>query len=249
VFLPVLAAALMTFTDPGGDARGDGGYIYPQRPAVTERMLDLDTFTAERSEDGMTFTVTLGQAGNPYGAPSGYSAGVIDIFVRGSAGGERRLEGTGLTARSGGWRYHLHVTGFGSTLRAVYGNNLADARPLRDPVLTVSGRTLTIRTAVPAGTYAYWVTSSLYSPLSPDGVLRPTTTRSPLTLQAARENAPSPVDVLAEPGDTLAFTGGTLASVGQARDTYTGALAGLGFLGVAATIAGGVWRRRLQRHL
>ena len=159
-------------------------------------------------------------------------------------GGQSDLEGLNLRAANGGWTYHLRVTGGGSTLiRAPEGSGPLET--LAPPVVRAEGNTLVIDAAVPPGKWAYWVASSVYSPLTPDGLLRPTTSAGPTHLQAARDDAPVPVDVLRPPGDTSPFTVGTLAAVGQTRDTRLLLLAALGGLGlllvVVATVQ--VWRR------
>lgn len=240
----------MTFQDPAGDARGDGGYILPQRPAVSEAMLDLRSFSVQAvsGPGGRTLRLSVGlsQIGNPWQAPSGYSAGVIDVFVRTSVGGSRTLADTGLQVRGpGGWQYHLRLTGFGSKLEAAPTEPGASPTLLAAPTVQVDGTRLVADTAIPAGKYAYWVTSSVYSPLTPAGLLKPSASRSPLALQASRDDAPAPVDVLAAPDDTLAFTAGTLAPVGQTRDRQTLTLAGLGLAGLLLTLWATVrvWRR------
>ncbi|MFD1730583.1 glucodextranase DOMON-like domain-containing protein [Deinococcus malanensis] len=202
MLLPLLTAALMTFQDPVGDARGDGGYILPQRPALTEPMLDLRSFSVQTvNQSGrrtMRLIVGLGEIGNPWQAPSGFSANVTDIFVRTSVGGSRTLGDTGLQVRGpGGWQYHLRVTGFGSTLHAAPTEPGGPSVLLAAPTVRVEGTRLVIDTGIPAGRYAYWVTSSVYSPLSSGGVMQPSESTSPLALQAARAGGPSPVDVLA----------------------------------------------------
>ncbi|MBB5233261.1 glucodextranase DOMON-like domain-containing protein [Deinococcus budaensis] len=229
--LTLLTAALLSLADPAGDARGDGGYLLPTRPALSADALDLRSFEAAPQGAGMRFTVGLGRVENPWQSPLGFSAGVTDIFVGGGLGGERRLDDLRLTTARGGWQYHLRVTGFGSTLsRAPQGEQ--EAARLAAPSVRVEGTRLVIDAAVPPGRYAYWVTSSVYSPLTPDGVLRPVTTPGQAVLQAGRAGAPVPVDVLLPSGDPAPFTQGTLAPVGQTRDTRTLLLAGLGGLGL-----------------
>ena len=101
--IPLLAAQI-TVTDPAGDARGDGGYVLPTRPAITAEMLDLRAFTADSTGETMRFTISFGQMGNPWNAPGGFSAGVTDIFVKGALGGQQVLADTGLRVRGqGGW--------------------------------------------------------------------------------------------------------------------------------------------------
>ena len=89
--------------------------------------------------------------------------------------------------------------------------------------------------ALPSGRHAYWVTSSVYTPLSSDGRLHPDPTMNASGLQSAGEGSAVPVDVLAAPGDRRAYTAGVLAAVGQTRDWRLATLAGLGALGLLLT--------------
>ncbi|AWT37161.1 regulator [Deinococcus actinosclerus] len=238
-----LLASQAQLTDPAGDARGDGGYVLPTRPPFTAEMLDLRALSTKGTPQGMQFTVTYGQMGNPWNAPGGFSAGVTDIFVKGALGGQATLGDLGLRTSGGGWQYHLRVSPGGSTLTEV--DAQGRERPLVAPTVQVSGTNLIVQTAVPEGRYGYWVTNSVYSPLTRDGVLRPTTTPGASALQAGRADAPVPVDVMAAPGDTQAYTRGTLAPVGETRDLVGIGLLALGVVGllitVIATVA--VWRR------
>lgn len=241
--LTLLTAALLSFVDPAGDARGDGGYVLPTRPAISADALDLRSFQAEPRGTGMRFVVGLGRIENPWNAPSGFSAGVTDIFVGSSLGRQRTLDDLRLQTVGGGWDYHLRVTGFGSTLeRAPDGGGAA--LPLPAPEVHVEGSDLVIDAAVPPGRYAYWVTSSVYSPLTRDGVLRPVTTPGPTSLEAGRADAPVPVDVLLPSGDPTPYTQGTLPPVGQTRDTRILVLVALGGLGLLLVVTATVtlWR-------
>lgn len=241
--IPLLAAQI-TVTDPAGDARGDGGYVLPTRPAITAEMLDLRAFTADTTGQTMRFTVSFGQMGNPWNAPGGFSAGVTDIFVKGALGGQQVLADTGLRVRGqGGWQYHLRVTGVGATLTEA--NTLGRLTVRAAPTVRVDGTSLVIDTDLPAGKYGYWVTSSVYTPLSTSGLLRAGPDVRPDALQAGRADAPTPVDVLAPAGDTQAFTNDTLAAVGETRDWVSIALIALGGAGLLVTVIATVfvWRR------
>lgn len=241
----LLTTTLLTVPDPAGDARGDGGYILPRQPAVTADALDLRSFSAAPQGEGMRFRVSFGQIGNPWNAPSGFSAGVTDIFIKTGPGGRPVLADTGLRARNGGWQYHLRVTGFGSTLQEATDQE-GEVQPLAAPSVRIEGTELVIDAAVPAGSYAYWVTNSVYTPLSANGVLRPTGGTGPASLQTGRADAPTPVDVLAPDGDPRAFSDGTLAAVGETRDRASLILTGLGGLGLLLTVGAtaALWRRR-----
>ncbi|MFC6660162.1 hypothetical protein [Deinococcus multiflagellatus] len=113
----------------------------------------------------------------------------------------------------------------------------------------MSGTSLIIDAAVPAGTYGYWVTESVYTPFSATGVLRPVTQSGPTLLQAGRADAPTPVDVLAPAGDTQVYSALTLAPVGETRDWVSLTLIALGVGGLLLTVVATVivWRRLAGR--
>ncbi|WP_043802100.1 glucodextranase DOMON-like domain-containing protein [Deinococcus gobiensis] len=236
----LLSAALFSLTDPAGDAHGDGRYVLPSRPPVSAEAVDLRRFQAAEQGRGMRFTVDYGAAQNPWNLPSGFSAGVTDIFVKTGRGGLEPLSDLNLRAAGGQWQYHLRVSGAGATLEEVPEGAATPTR-LADPAVRLSGTSLIIDAAVPPGRYAYWVTSSVFSPLTPDGLLRPGTDAGPGQLQATRTGAPVPVDVLAPAGDLQAYEKGTLAAQGEVRDPRPLLLTGLGALGLLLTAAATLW--------
>lgn len=243
------AAAALTFADPAGDARGDGAYVLPTRPAISADALDLRSLTVTPLERGTRLTIGFGGQQNPWNLDSGFSAGVTDIFVRTTVSGVRTLTGLGLqTAEASGWRYHLRVSGAGGTLERADGPDGETRVTLGAPQVRMDGPNLIVDAAeLPSGTYGYWVTSSVYSPLTRDGLLRPSAGAGALGLRASGSRAPVPVDVLAAPGDRRAYEQGVLAAVGQERDWRLSVLLGLSGLGLAlAALA--TWRGRQEAH-
>ena len=118
----------------------------------------------------------------------------------------------------------------------------------RPPRLSWRGAGLMLEDCLNAGEYSYWVTASLYTPLSPDGLLRPggDTTAG---LRSAREGSPAPLDVLL-PGDQKAvYTSGVLPPAGQVRDVRALTLLGLAAAGLVLAVIAGVfaWRRVVSR--
>lgn len=245
--MTLAAAAALTFADPAGDARGDGSYVLPIRPPISADALDLRTFSVAPLERGTRLTVGFGAQQNPWNLQSGFSAGVTDIFVRTTVSGVRTLTGLGLqTAEPGGWRYHLRVSGAGATLERADGPGGETRVGLAAPQVRMDGPNLVIDAAeLPSGDYGYWVTSSAYSPLTPDGLLRPSAGAGELGLRASSARAPVPVDVLAAPGDRRAYEGGVLGAVGQERDWRLNVLLGLSALGFALA-AFATWRGRRE---
>ena len=205
--------------------------------------LDLREFRAEDAGGKMRFTVSFGGVSNPWQLRSGYSDGVTDIFVKSGLGGSNDLTGLGLRAAGpGGWTYHLRVSGAGARLeRFVEGGGAPVTLP--PPRVRLAGTSLIIESGLPAGQYGYWVTSSAYTPLSPDGLLRPTTQPGAGNLQAPQAGAPVPLDVLAAPSDHAAYQTRELAAVGQTRDLRPWYLTGLGGAGLLLTLLAG-WQLR-----
>lgn len=247
MFGPLLAALIFTFTDPIGDAHGDGSYVLPTRPPMTAEALDLREFTAEQNGDTMTFRVSFGAMQNPWQLPGGQSAAVTDIFVKTGLGGANTLPDLNLSVNEG-WQYHVRVAGDRATLDAAADDG-QDITPQDPPQVSVEGTTLVIKTSIPAGQHGYWLTSSVYSPLSRSGLLVPGPQAGPAALSTARTNPPVPVDVLAPEGEYTVYTTRVLEPVGRARDLRPILLGVLGGLSVLLTVLATVrvWRTSRSR--
>lgn len=244
MFGPLLAALTFTFTDPIGDAHGDGSYVLPTRPAVSADALDLREFTAQRQGKTMTFRISFGSMQNPWNLPGGSSAGVTDLFVKAGLGGANDLPDLNLSVNEG-WQYHIRVAGGHASMESAGADGKA-LTPQDPPQVSVEGTTLVISTSIPAGKYGYWLTSSFYTPFSKTGLLLPSAQAGPSALSTARANPPVPVDVLAPEGDYTVYTTRVLAPVGRARDIRPLLLFGLGGLGVLLTVLATLrlWRTR-----
>lgn len=230
------------FADPPGDAHGNGGYVLPSRPAVQADALDLREFQVQGTP--LTFRVSYGSLQNPWNLPSGFSAAVTDIFVRTGTEGVKELPDLGLNV-AGGWTYHVRVTGAGATLQqATLQEGTAKLTTLAVPQVTHEGTTLVIATQIPAGQYAYWVTSSVYTPLSPRGVLASSLQAGPGNLQITSPGDPAATDVLAPAEDRSAYSTHTLNSVGQVQDWRPLTLGATGVLGLLLTVLATWWLRR-----
>ncbi len=241
-FIP--AALLLSVPDPTGDASGDGSYQLPTRPAVTEAMLDLRLFRAENVGGEVQLRTALGAVGNPWQAPAGFSGFNLDIFVKTRPGGANDLDGLGLrAARPPGWQEHYRVNGFVAQHFSADAAGKRLSRPA--PRVSLSGTDIIIGTDLPAGRYSYWVTTSLYTPFSPDGVAQPGGDTSPSALRSAREGTPAPLDVLLSGDQKSVYTTGELRAVGQVRDVRALSLLGLAVAGLVAASVLGIlaWRR------
>lgn len=242
---------LLQVTDPAGDVYGNGGAQLPTQPAITPEALDLRRFEVWPRGDHLTFRTEFGALQNPWNAPGGFSAQTLDIFIGTRRGGETALADLNMHTEGGGWQYHLRVTGFGA--RWTHASEVADAaspvpsgdRPPTPPAPQVrtEGSALVIETELPRGQYVYWVTSSVYSPMSAGGVLTPGGS-GPFSVGVPAGSAPVPLDVLMEEASPQPFNLGRLAPVGQLSDFRPWLLWGLGLLalGLAAAASVGLWR-------
>lgn len=244
--LSLLAAALLTIPDAAGDTRGDGSYTLPTRPALSASALDLRELKVETVGGKLRLTIGLGAVQDPWIAPLGYSAGVLDIFVKSRLGGASSLARLGfVTPSQQGWQYHIHLDGFGNTLEFVPDGQTAPQLRSVNLNARLSGSAEVLDTPIRAGQYSYWVTMSVYSPFTPDGMLHPGTGGGSASLIAPRNDAPIPVDVISGSEQARAYALGVLQPVGQTRDRRALLLLALGaaglLTGVVATVR--VWRK------
>lgn len=244
--LPSFAAVLLSVPDPAGDTRGDGSYVLPSAlVGGVERALDLRELRAERAANRLRVVVGLGGQGNPWNAPGGLSAAVVDVFVKTGLGGARELGETGFSAPAGtGWQRHYQLGGFG--VRAWSADASGNVTALPEPgTLTVRGSELVLDTNLAAGRYSYWVTSSVYSPLTASGVLSPRVSGGPETLVSGRAGQPAPVDVLTSGDQARAYVSRVLPENGELRDRrplLLLVLAAVGLL-IAVIATFRAWRR------
>lgn len=189
------ATVLFSVSDPQGDPFGDGAYTLPAVRGDAAQM-DLRTFTALDNDGKLELRLTFGRVQNPDLAPNGFSLPVIDVFLGSGRGGAQRLAATGFkTTPNRGFKYHLHVTPWSSSIARdkLSAGNLPDSSGVK---VTVQGASVVIDTGLPAGAYTYWALVSLYDPLTPDGVAKPQASPSPLKLVTSLENPPAALEVL-----------------------------------------------------
>lgn len=225
---------------------GDGAYTLPAaRNDVAQ--LDLRTFTALDENGQLQLKLTMGRVQNLDNAPNGFSLPVIDVFLGTGRGGAERLADTGFkTTPNRGWKYHLHVTPWDSSVTK--DPSSASDLPDRGGVkVSVQGASIVVQTGLPAGQYTYWALVSLYDPLTPDGVARPQAAANPLKLVSSLANPPSALEVLSPTGQLSVYATREVAPLNEpVLETnpllYT-ALAGL-VLALVTTIWGLFGRRR-----
>lgn len=233
----VLATLLLNAPDPSGDQKGDGTYHLPENLSSTElNTLDLRNFTASDDNGKLTLEVGLGALANPLGAPMGFSTSIVDIFIKTRVGGSVKLGETGFETPPGqGWQYHIHLSGF---KKEFYRVPKMEPEKLNasDLQVSASGSNIQIKTPIPAGKYEYWVTVSLFDPLTPSGLVAPVNDSNPFHLTSRLNNPPLPVDVLSESDQGRHYIQRTLPGVGNLQDIRPWILLGMGLLGMIGVV-------------
>ena len=242
-----LAAVLLLVADPAGDVRGNGAYRLPSALlSGAERSIDIREFRAENVSGKLRLTVGLGGTDNPWNAPSGFSAVMLDVFVKTDFGGQKELADTGFNVPPGsGWQYHFQVTGFGARAWQAGKDGQVQASSAV-PGVRLDGTAVVMDTNLPAGRYSYWVTSRVYSPLTQGGFLPAKVGGDEASLGVDQGGMPSAVDVLYAGEQSRTYTDRVLPASGELRDRRPLMLllfAGVGLL-VAIFSTFRAWRKQ-----
>lgn len=82
------AAHAVEFTDPRGDDKGPGTYVYPTDGVYKSGSFDITKFSAVKSGDSVDFSVEVA-AGleDPWGMGGGFAVQMVFIFIKTGAGG------------------------------------------------------------------------------------------------------------------------------------------------------------------
>jgi carbohydrate-binding DOMON domain-containing protein len=83
------AASAVEFTDPRGDDKGPGNYVYPTDGVYKAGSFDIVRFKAEKSGANVDFSVDVAaNLEDPWGMGGGFAVQMIFIFIKtGAAGG------------------------------------------------------------------------------------------------------------------------------------------------------------------
>ncbi|GEM48584.1 hypothetical protein DC3_42190 [Deinococcus cellulosilyticus NBRC 106333 = KACC 11606] len=216
---------------------GDGTYHLPENLSATDRnSLDLRSFVASDEDGKLSLDIGLGGLSNPLDAPLGFSTPILDIFIKTRVGGSTTLGDTGFETPPGqGWQYHLHLSGFNKEFYRVPRLTPEKLNP-EDIKVSTSGTTIKVQTPIPAGQYEYWVTVSLFDPLTPAGLVTPVNDNNPYHLTSRLNNPPAPVDVLAQGDQSRSYIQRTLPPVGDLQDFRPWILLIMGTLGMVGVV-------------
>jgi len=189
----LVLTALLSITDPSGDALGLGltaptATLLRQRDAFD--ILSLEVF----DQDTLTVQVTLGQVGGAF------PEGILELYLSDAetTGTRDLLAGSGLHLPPGtSWRYAVRIVGETVQVFSGQGGTRRDITRASGAQLSVSGTTLTLTTELPRPRrFSVYGMSGSYDPFSPDGWRTLRETPSPWGFSGT---APTPVlDIVAE---------------------------------------------------
>jgi carbohydrate-binding DOMON domain-containing protein len=83
-----VVAEPVTFTDPSGDDKGPGNYVYPTDAVYKRGSFDLTKLDVTKSGDNVDFSVDVNsRLEDPWGMGTGFAVQMVFIFVKTGEGG------------------------------------------------------------------------------------------------------------------------------------------------------------------
>lgn len=149
MFEAFFVAALLTATDPAGDAVGDGS-LEPPSAAVYRNLAPFDLRQVSLTDDPqLTLEIEMGSLSDPFALPLGFSLPVIEVYLSGTEGGRNELlPGSGMRLPpEQGWEVAVRLTGEQATAYRVNpGPRGVETAPAG---VTVEGNHLLVTTPFP----------------------------------------------------------------------------------------------------
>ncbi|HEX7000242.1 MAG TPA: glucodextranase DOMON-like domain-containing protein, partial [Trueperaceae bacterium] len=114
--LALAAAALLTLTDPTGDAAGDGTLEPPTSPVYANAALfdlqEVSVVAGASQADPATLRVAMGAVELDESQPAGFNRSVVDVYLDLAEGGATAtLQGPGMLMPPGkGWEYAVRIS-------------------------------------------------------------------------------------------------------------------------------------------
>lgn len=149
MFEAFLVAALLTATDPVGDAVGDGS-LAPPSAAVYRNLAPFDLRQVTVTDDPqLTLEIEMGSLSDPFDLPLGFSLPVIEVYLSGREGGRNDLlPGSGMRLPpEQGWEVAVRLTGEQATAYLV--NSGPGGVETAPAAVTVEGNQLLVSTPFP----------------------------------------------------------------------------------------------------
>ena len=149
MFEPLIVAALISLSDPVGDATGNGT-LTPPSAEVYRNLAPFDLLGVTVTDDPqLTLRIEMASLSNPFDLPLGFSLPVIEVYLSGEEQGRNELlPGSGMQLPPGqGWEVAVRLTGEQAT---AYRTSSAPGGVETAPVsVTTNGNELLVRTPYP----------------------------------------------------------------------------------------------------
>lgn len=242
------ASLLLSLSDPIGDANGDGTYQLPSSLSDEQKAsLDLRSFEAYNNNGSLQLEIGLSALANPLNSPMGFSVPEIDVYIKTALGGAHILGSSGFrTPNTSGWQYHIKINPFRARIfEQKEGQSKATERAIEDFKLKIEtkGSKVIINSTISNTAYSYWVTTSLYDPLTPDGIQMAGTMAGPYTLATSLPHSPSAIDVLYEKRQSGLYATRVLPPIGKNEDHRPWFLLAIGMVAalVSLVLTAAIW--------
>lgn len=248
--LALAAAALLTLTDPTGDAAGDGTLEPPTSPVYANAALfdlqEVSVVAGAAQGEPATLRVAMGAVELDESQPGGFNRSVVDVYLDVSDGGATAtLQGPGMLMPPGrGWEYAVRISprgAFGAPAPLDEGQPV-EWSPLE---LAIDGDVFVV--GLPDGMGAdldVFALSGVYDAFSPHSWRPLTASPSPWSYSGTEQVVPV-VDLIAPDHETQmrALRDGVLpARARQVAGGLTWLLLSMAGVLIAAT---GLWLRRV----
>lgn len=192
--IALATAILLSFTDPPGDAYGDGSLQTPTA-AVNRTIGALDLTNLELYKDTtLSFSLIFASLTNPFNLANGFSFPIIEIYIDNLEvqGASQLLPGSDMQLPAGSdWNYAFKLSGDAIQIFEAIEENVSDISSKSGAKLTVAGNTLTLQTSLPRpeSLKLYGMVGN-YSPFTASGWMPTSASSSPWAYWSQTQTSP-----------------------------------------------------------
>lgn len=181
--LALAVTALLSFTDPQGDANGDGSLQTPTA-SVNRTIGSLDVTQLELyKSDTVSFSLIFASLNNPFNLPNGFSFPIIEVYIDNPElqGSNILLPGSEMNLPQGAsWEYAFKLSGDHLQIFEATSSKITDITTKSAPKLSITGNTLVIQSSLPrAENISLYALVGNYSAFSETGWMPTSSSSSP----------------------------------------------------------------------
>ena len=238
--------ALLSFTDPQGDANGDGSLQAPTA-AVNRTIGSLDITQLELYDtETLSFGLQFASLNNPFNYPKGFSFPIIEIYLDNpeTQGSNTLLPGSEMTLPNGAfWDYAFKLTGDAIAVFEASPQGITDITSRSAAKPSISGDTLNLQTSLPRPQdLNLYALAGNYSPFSETGWMPTSSSSSPWAYSSETQTSPV-VEVVASTVEKqqLAIQSGVLPAI-EVKRSQVNPWFYMMFVGIAVALLGVIGR-------